>query len=55
MIRELMRAVPMRQIEIAELMVATNNFSTDYAMCPLAATPENDLIDTDKNKVLPRM
>lgn len=54
-LRELKRAVPMRQIEMAELMVAANNFSTDYAMCLLAATPEKDLIDTDKNKVLPGM
>jgi len=40
---------------MAELMVAANNFSTDYAMCLLAATPEKDLIDTDKNKILPGM
>jgi hypothetical protein len=54
-LRELMRAVPMQQIEMAELMVAANNFSTDYAMCLLAATPGKDLIDTDKNNVLPGM
>lgn len=52
-LRELKRAVPMRQIEMAELMVAANNFSTDYAMCLIAATPEKDLVDTDKAKVLP--
>lgn len=54
-LREVKRASPMRQIEMAELMVAANNFSTDYAMCLIAATPEKDLIDTDKNKVLPGM
>lgn len=54
-LRELKRVAPMRQIEMAELMVAANNFSTDYAMCLIAATPEKDLIDTDKNKILPGM
>lgn len=52
-LRELKRAVPMRQIEMAELMVAANNFTTEYAMCLIAATPEKDLVDTDKEKVLP--
>src|SRR5262249_29411384 len=51
-LREIKRAVPMRQIEMAELMVAANNFSTDYATCLIAATPEKDLVDTDKSKVL---
>jgi ParB-like chromosome segregation protein Spo0J len=37
-LRELKRAVPMRQIEMAELMVAANNFSTDTApMIPSCA------------------
>lgn len=54
-LRELKRAVPMRQIEMAELMMAANNYSTDYAMCLLAATPEKDLVDTERKKVLPGM
>lgn len=54
-LREMKRAAPMRQIEMAELMVAANNFSTDYARCLIAATPEKDLVDTDKLKVLPGM
>lgn len=54
-LREVKRAAPMRQIEMAELMVAANNFSTDYAMCLIAATPEKDLIDTEKNKVVAGM
>jgi hypothetical protein len=54
-LREIKRAAPMRQIEMAELMVAANNFSTDYARCLVAATPEKDLVDTDKLKVLPGM
>lgn len=51
-LREVKRALPMRQIEMAELMVAANNYSTDYAMCLIAATPENALVDTEKSKVL---
>lgn len=54
-LRELKRAVPMRQIEMAELMVAANNFSVDYARCLIAATPEQDLLDSEKSKILPGM
>jgi hypothetical protein len=54
-LREVKRVAPMRQIEMAELMVAANNYSTDYAMCLVAATPEKDLVDSDRNKVLTGM
>lgn len=54
-LREIKRASPMRQIEMAELMIAANNFSTDYALCLIAATSEKDLVGTDKTKVLPGM
>ena len=54
-LRELKRVAPMRQIEMAELMLAANNFSTDYAMCLLAATPQKDLADADKPKALAGM
>lgn len=54
-IRELKRAVPMRQIEMAELMVAANNFSSGYAKCLIAGTAEKDLVATDKAKLLPGM
>lgn len=37
-----------RQIEMAELMVSTNNFSTDYARAMLDATPENMLVEKPK-------
>lgn len=50
-LREMRRAGPMRQIEIAELMLSANNFSTSYAMCLIASTPEAELIDNDKGKV----
>lgn len=54
-LRELRRVAPMRQIEMTELMIAANNFSTDYVRCLIAATPEKDLVDTEKMKVLPGM
>jgi hypothetical protein len=48
-LREIKKAVPMRQIEMAELMVAANNFSTSYAKCLVAGTPEKDLVDREKS------
>ncbi len=36
---------PMRQIEAAELMVAMNRFTTNYARSLLAATPQSQLVD----------
>ncbi len=38
----------MRQIEMAELMLAANNFSASYAQCLLAATPQEQLLEPDK-------
>lgn len=52
-IRELRRVTPMRQIEMAELMVAANNFSTGYAKCLIAGTAEKDLAGAEKAKALP--
>ncbi len=37
-LREMRKVTPMRQIEMAELMVAANNFSTSYAECLVATT-----------------
>lgn len=54
-IRELKRAVPMRQIEMAELMIAANNFSTGYAKCLITGTAEKDLIGVEKSKLVPGM
>lgn len=54
-IRELRRVAPMRQIEMAELMVAANNFSTGYAKCLIAGTADKDMVGTDKSKMLPGM
>lgn len=42
---------PMRQIEVAELLAATGNFSKPYAKALLAATAADMLLDPDKHKV----
>jgi ParB-like chromosome segregation protein Spo0J len=48
--REMRKVKPMRQIEMAELMLAANNFSAAYAQCLLAATPQYQLLEPDKPK-----
>jgi len=45
--KQMRKAKPMRQIEMAELMCASNNFSANYAKCLLAATPNEQLLDSD--------
>lgn len=45
-IREMKRAKPMRQIEMAELMVASNNYTTAYARCLVIASPQNQIVET---------
>jgi ParB-like chromosome segregation protein Spo0J len=47
---ELRRLVPLRQIEAAELMVAMNKFTTNYAKSLVAATPQDQLVAADKPK-----
>jgi ParB-like chromosome segregation protein Spo0J len=51
-LRELRRALPMRQIEIAELMCAAHNFSENYAKCLVAATPDEQLVDGERPREL---
>jgi hypothetical protein len=41
---------PMRQIEVAELLVAANNFSVPYTKALLAATPPDMLVEPEKHK-----
>jgi hypothetical protein len=48
----LKRMTPMRQIEAAEMMVALNKYTINYARSLLAATPQAQLIDTQKPKAL---
>lgn len=47
---ELKRMAPLRQIEAAELMVAMNKYTNSYAKSLLAATPQSQLVETDKPK-----
>ncbi len=49
-LRELKRVLPMRQIEMAELMISSMNFTTGYAKCLYAATPESQRIESEKPK-----
>jgi ParB-like chromosome segregation protein Spo0J len=43
---------PMRQIEVAELLAASHNFSVPYTKALLAATRPDMLMDPDKHKVV---
>ena len=51
-LRELRKVKPMRQIEMAELMVACNNFAASYAKGLVAATPQEQMNEPDKAKEL---
>jgi len=42
---------PVRQVEVAELMIAMDNYSVSYSKALLAATPQDQLIASDKPKV----
>ena len=46
-IREMKRVKPMRQIEMAELMVASNNYTAVYAKCLVAASPHEQKIELE--------
>jgi len=47
-LRELRRAKPLRQIEMAELMCTMSNFSSAYAKCLIATTPAEQLIESER-------
>jgi ParB-like chromosome segregation protein Spo0J len=49
-IRMLKKVIPLRQIEIAELMITANNFSQGYAHALLMGTPADQLIAPEKSK-----
>lgn len=49
-LREIRRVTPVRQIEMAELMRASNNFSTPYAKCLVAATKQEHLVEPERHK-----
>jgi len=48
--REIRRVKPLRQIEMAELMIKSYNFTTSYAKCLVAATPDDELAEPEKSK-----
>jgi hypothetical protein len=45
-LKELRHVKPMRQIEIAELMVTTNNYRSPYAKCLILATDPDQRVET---------
>ena len=46
----LKRMKPVRQVEVADLMTATNNFTKSYAKALLIATPEHQLVNPNAKK-----
>lgn len=50
--RELRRMKPMRQIEAAELMIAMNRYMISCARSLVAATPEDQLIERKRKRVV---
>lgn len=46
-LREVKRVVPMRQIEMAELMIAAHNYSSSYAKCLYTATPPDQRLEAE--------
>jgi RepB plasmid partitioning protein/ParB-like nuclease domain len=48
--RQFRRVKPMRQIEMAELMVKNHNFTASYARCLVAATSDDQLVEPHKPK-----
>jgi hypothetical protein len=49
--QELRRLRPMRQIEVAETMIAMNKFSWPYAQSLVAATPQHQLVSQQRKSV----
>jgi len=54
-LRTLKGVKPMRQIAIAEVMNASNNWSVTFSKCLFAATPQEELVKPDGHKDLPGM
>lgn len=48
---ELRRLKPMRQIEAAQLMIAMNRYSTNYAQSLVAATPDDQMVEGRRKAV----
>jgi hypothetical protein len=54
-LRTIKKVKPMRQIAIAELMIASGNYTSTYSKCLLAATPQEELLERDGHKDFPGM
>ncbi len=54
-IRALKKVHPLRQIEMAELMVSTNNFTKAYAEALVLGTKKEHLLNPEKDKTKPGM
>jgi ParB-like chromosome segregation protein Spo0J len=52
-IREMKRVKPMRQIEMAELMVASNNYTAVWAKCLVAASSQDQIIEPETQEPAP--
>ncbi len=48
--QSLRKMKPMRQVEVVELMIAMDSYSVSYSNALLAATPQDQLVDTGKPK-----
>ena len=48
--QSLRKMKPMRQVEVVELMIAMDSYSVSYSKALLAATPQDQLVDTGKPK-----
>lgn len=49
--QELRKLRPMRQIEVAETMIAMNRFSRPYAQSLVAATPQGQLVEEQRKSI----
>ena len=48
--QSLKKMKPMRQVEVAELMIAMDNYSVSYSKALLVATPQEQLVESEKPK-----
>ena len=48
--RSLVKMKPMRQVEVIQIMIDMGNYSVSYSKALLAATPQDQLVDTGKPK-----
>lgn len=54
-LRELRKVLPMRQLEIAELMCATHTFHSGYVKCLVAATPLEQMLPEQRTRQMAEM